>query len=180
MEPPKMLAYNLTSTLNTDFPPAISVGQGGVGITTLTPDKPQKNSYWFCVLDAKNPKTKVYELVVPASNNAAKPAGLDDYASDPAYIIAVVTQNLYGMQVPQGDLYNFLTAHGAGRELQRLEQLAATHPGCGTFINVSYVLTFQGGMNFGYEQGSDTQRVQYLMSLMDSGGLYTLCDNYTF
>jgi hypothetical protein len=182
MDMPPMLAYTITSTLNSAALPQISIGQGP-GSTLLTPANPVNNSYWFCILNAQSPTTKVAELVVPGSNNSAVPAGLDQYMSKPAYIIALVTQNLNVASVPQGAFYTYLTTHGAGRELQRLEQLNTTL-GCGQITGVSYVLTTQGGSTFGYEQGSETQRVRYLMSLMQgpgpNGQTYSLCDAYTF
>jgi hypothetical protein len=175
-----MLAYNLNSTLNTPGAiPTISVGQGP-GQVILAPANPSDNSYWICILNAETPTTKVAEMVVPAANNSAAPALLQKYASDPTVIIALITQNLYSLQVPQGDFFNLLTQLGAGRELQSLEQYASTRTGSGSFINVSYVFTAQGGTNFCYEQSSMSQRVQYMMSMMTQGGQYTLCDAYTF
>ena len=177
---PAMLAYTITSPLRTsDIPPAphITIGQSP-GMTTLTPANPVPNSYWFCIIDATNPTQKADEFVVPASNNSVVPNGLDKYMTNPAYIIALATQSLNLVSVPQGALYAYLKSHGAGRELDRLEQLNVTH-GCGQSTIVSYVLTTQGGSNFGYEQGSETQRVRYLMSLK-GGGRYTLCEAYTF
>jgi hypothetical protein len=175
---PTMLAYNLTSTLNTTFVPTIGIGQG-TDHQLLTPGAPLDNSYWFCILDAKNPYQKVNELIVPGANNSVVPPALDAYMKNPSVIVALLTQNLRCTQVPQGALYNLLVSHGAGRELQRLEQLNATR-GCGSAFSVSYVLTTQGGANFGYEKGSETERVRYLMSLMSNFGVYTLCDTYTF
>jgi hypothetical protein len=173
-----MLALTITGTLNSAAIPEISIGQGP-GHAVLTPARPVNNSYWFCILDARNPTTKVAEFVVPGASNSAVPPGLDQYMSNPAYIVTLVTQNLNVMSVPQGDLYAYLTKHGAGRELQRLEQLNTTL-GCAQIAGVSYVLTTQGGSTFGYEQGSETQRVRYLMSLMQNGLSYSLCDAYTF
>jgi hypothetical protein len=175
-----MLAYNLNSTLNNPGTiPTISIGLGS-GQTVLYPANPQENSYWICILDAQTPTKKIAEMVVPAANNSAVPKGLDTYLANPDVIVAIITQNLYGTQVPQGDFFALLTQHGASRELQRLEQLSSTHTGSGTFINVSYVFTAQGGTNFCYEQGSTSERVRYLMSMMTQGGGYTLCDAYTF
>jgi hypothetical protein len=106
--------------------------------------------------------------------------------SSPAYLFAVVTQYLSTMSVPQGDFYAYLASHGAGRELQRLEQINTTL-GCGAISRMSYVLTGQGGpANSGstaYELGSTSNRVLFLMSLMPQPSgqpPYTICDSYTF
>ncbi len=64
--------------------------------------------------------------------------------SNPGYLFAVVTQFLSTLDVPQGDFYDYLVSHGAGRELQRLEQIN-TSLGCGMFGQLSYVLTGQCG-----------------------------------
>ena len=87
--------------------------------------------------------------------------------SDPAYLFAVVTQYLSTLHVPQGDFYDYLAAHGAGRELQRLEQIN-TSLGCGWISYMSYALTGQCGPPPGvaYERGSTSGAALMLMSLM--------------
>jgi hypothetical protein len=79
--------------------------------------------------------------------------------------------------------------YGAGRELQKLEQLNATL-GCGSYGNVAYILTGQGGPRGGnnpplpsYEAGSWNNAVVFEMSLMpqmNGQPPYVLCDSYTF
>ena len=125
---------------------------------------------------------KVKEFIVPASSNTVVPNGLDTYLSNPAYIFACVTQYLNTLHVPQGALYNYFVAHGAGRELQALEQINSSL-GCGSYGRVSYVLTAQGGNNNGYEFGSYRNYVNLLMSLMPQANgapPYSICDCYTF
>jgi hypothetical protein len=161
--------------------PEIVVGQGP-GKTYIKPDAPADDSYWFCILDANNPANKVKEFVVPGSSNTAVPNGLDAYMSNPAYIFAGVTQYLSTLHVPQGALYTYLVKHGAGRELQRLEQIN-TSLGCGSISRMSYLLTGQGGSTFGYEQGSSKQAVMLLVSFMprmDGTPPYSICDTNTF
>jgi hypothetical protein len=177
------LAYTITSPNGSGVPdyPQITIG-GTPNLVKLSPNSPVPNSYWFCVLDAKNPATKVAEFVVAANNNTQVPDGLDKYMTDANYIIALATQSLSVFKVPQGNLYTYLKAHGAGRELDRLEQMNVTYS-CGNSSIVSYVLTTQGGSNFGYELGSDTSRARYLMSLRRPAGFdqpYALCEAYTF
>ena len=67
---------------------------------------------------------------MPGIQNSTVPAGLDAYMSKPGYLFALVTQYLSTLHVPQGELYDYLVSHGAGRELQRLEQIN-TSLGCG-------------------------------------------------
>ena len=181
MSMPPMLAYTITSSLNSGYMPQIVIGQG-TNKAYLKPDSPADDSYWFCILDANNPKNKVKEFVVSGSNNATVPNGLDAYMSNPAYIIAVVTQYLSTLHVPQGAFYNYLVQHGAGRELQRLEQLN-TSLGCGSIGRMSYILTTQGGNSFGYEHGDTVHAAQVLKSLMPGPTgqpPYSICDSYTF
>jgi hypothetical protein len=174
---PEMLAYTISSTIDDSYPfPTIGIGPKPA-YAVLGPSTPQKNSYWFCVLDAQNPLTKVTDFVLPGTSNTTVPAGLQQYMENPAYIVTLATQSLNVFNVPQGALYTFLVNHGAGRELQRLEQWNVTL-GSGQSTNVSYVLSTQGG-KFGYEQGSERHPVRYMMSLK-GGPPYTLCDAYTF
>jgi hypothetical protein len=181
MSMPPMLAYTIVGSLNSNSIPQIVIGQGP-SIKNLKPDSPADDSYWFCIMDANNPTNKVKEFILPGSSNHTVPAGLDAYMSNPAYIFAVVTQFLSTLHVPQGDLYTYLVAHGAGRELQRLEQMN-TSLGCGSISRMSYLLTGQGGASIGYELGSSRTPVMLLMSLMPlpSGQPpYSICDCNTF
>jgi hypothetical protein len=135
-------------------------------------------------MDANNPATKVQEWVT--QNNTSVPNGLDQYMSEPGYIFAVVTQVLANGQVPQGPFYDYLAAHGAGRELQKLEQISShTQTGYGLFSRVSYILTGQTGVagNAAYERSSFSDAALLLMSLMPQPNgqpPYSLCDSYTF
>ncbi len=122
------------------------------------------------------------EFIVPGAQNAQVPTGLDTYLSNPAYIFACVTQNLSTLHVPQGGFYTYLTQHGAGRALQRLEQIN-TSLGCGSISRMSYILTAQGGSTFGYELGDSKTAMLMLMSLMpgkNNTPPYSICDSNTF
>jgi hypothetical protein len=106
--------------------------------------------------------------------------------SKPGYLFAVVTQYLSTLHVPQGAFYDYLASHGAGRELQRLEQIN-TSIGCGYIVHLSYLLTGQcGPANSGspaYEVGSSSSGVMLLMSLMplpNGQPPYAICDSNTF
>lgn len=181
MDMPPMLAYTITGSLGSNVVPYLVIGQGA-GKTYLKPDAPVDDSYWFCILDANKPTNKVKEFIVAGRDNAAVPSGLDAYLSNPAYIFALVTQYLSTLHVPQGAFYTYLVQHGAGRELQRLEQIN-TSLGCGSISRMSYLLTAQGGSSFGYEQGSTLHSVMLLMSFMprpDGQPPYSICDCNTF
>jgi hypothetical protein len=185
MPMPPMLGYSIYGTLMLGQVPFIRIMQGRQA-TPMYPASGADNSYWIAILDANNPVNKVKEFVVPGTNNTAVPAGLDTYMGNPAYLFAVVTQNLANYCVPQGDFYDYLTAHGAGRGLQRLEALNL-HTACGSSGLVSYILTGQGGPpNNGspaYEVGTIYDPALLVMSLMPQPSgqpPYSLCDSYTF
>jgi hypothetical protein len=80
--------------------------------------------------------------------------------------------------------------YGAGRELQKLEQINAVLS-CGSYGHMSYVLTGQCGPRGpgqpappSYEMGSfSAAQAMLLMSLMpqmNGGPPYSICDSYTF
>ena len=183
-----MLAYTIRSSNNSGYGPNLCVGQGRTA-TWMQPQNPQDDSYWIVIIDGMNPKNKVKEWVVPGSNNTSVPADLDGYMSNPQYIFAIATQYLSTLHVPQGDLYDYLVKYGAGRELQRLEQIN-TVLSCGSISRLNYVLTGMGGPRGGgnpapptYEMGSSSGAVLFLKSLMplpDGQPPYAICDNYTF
>jgi hypothetical protein len=180
---PPMLAYTLRAPIQTNAGTAlIKIGQGS-SVQTLGPNGAKDQTYWFVILDANKPATIVQQWVTPSNN--AIPSGLDQYMSNPAYLFAVVTQVLSNGQVPQGPLYDYLSKHGAGRELQKLEQLSPyTLPPYGLFAHVSYVLTGQGGPGgIAYERGSFTDPAVLELSLMpqmNGQPPYSICDSYTF
>ncbi len=184
---PKFLAYTITSSLHDGTSPVVRIGVGGGSNETfLRPANPQNSSYWIVVLNAKNPREKVKEWVV--QNNSAVPGGIDTYMDDPDYIFAVATQTLPTYLVPQGAFYNFLAKYGAGRELQKLEQLNATL-GYGTYGSVSYILTGPCGPRVpvppsSYEIGSYTNYPVLLMMSLESmpngGPPYGISDTYTW
>lgn len=182
MAMPPMLAYTIVGSFSSGAIPLIYVGQGQTR-QLLKPNAPVDDSYWFCIMDANNPSNKVAEFILPGSSNTTVPNGLDAYMSNPAYIFAVVTQYLSTLHVPQGALYTYLSAHGADRELQRLEQINSVL-GCGSVTRMSYLLTGQGGTpNGSYEQGSSRQATMLLMSLMpmpNGQPPYSICDCNTF
>ena len=179
---PPMLAYTLRAPSQPNTGVAqINIGQGS-SAQVLRPGQPQDFSYWVVILDSSKPTAKLQEWVTQSNN--AIPTGLDQYMSNPKYLFAVVTQNL-GSNVPQGAWYDYLTAHGAGRELQKLEQISAyTLPPYGLVSRMAYVLTGQcgSGGNVAYEHGSFTAPVILELSLMPlpSGPPYSICDSYTF
>jgi len=180
---PNMLPYTIQGSMYATSSPGINIGMGQ-NKKYLRPNSPQDDSYWIVILDATNPANKVQEFVVPGSNNSAVPNGLDQYMTSPAYLFAVVTQHLSTLHVPQGPFYDYLAKYGAGRELQRLEQIS-TSLGCGVISYMSYALTGHCGQQNGaaYEAGSTSNGVLLLKSLMpmpNGQPPYTICDSYTF
>jgi len=183
-----MLAYTIQSTIYSGGYPALTVGYGS-NSTGMRPANPQDDSYWIVILNAKNPREKVKEWVVPGQNNSTVPSGIDTYMNDPDYLFAVSTQYLSTLHVPQGPFYDFLTKYGASRELQRLEQIN-TVLSCGSYSRMSYILTGQCGPRdpklpapTSYEIGSSSSSALMLMSLMpmpNGGPPYSICNSYTF
>jgi hypothetical protein len=188
MATPNMLGYSITSSNAQVEAPFIVVGVRG-NATRIAPANPQFGSYWIVILSAQNPTQKVKEWVVPAQNHSTVPPGLDAYMSNPDYIFAVVTYAVGSSQVPQGDFYDYLVKYGAGRELQRLEQVNVL-TFSGTYSSVSYILTGQCGPRTpapppSYETGSvyyNTPAIllMSLASLPNGQPPYGLIDTYTF
>ena len=189
MNMPNMLAYTIQSSPWQSNAPYVIVGAGS-NSTNISPQNPQDDSYWIAIINAKNPREKVKEWVIPGSNNSAVPNGLDTYMNDPDYIFVVATQYLSTLHVPQGAFYDYLVKYGAGRQLQRLEQINSVLS-CGTYGRMGYILTGgcgpRGGTNVpppSYEVGSITSSpALLLMSLMpgpNGAPPYSICDSYTF
>jgi hypothetical protein len=188
--PANLLAYTVTSSMQTHRYPYLGVGSGlSPNETFMHPANPQDDSYWIVIIDAKNPRVKVKEWIVPGANNAV-PGGIDTYMNDPDYIFAVATQYLSTQHVPQDAFYNFLVKYGAGRELQRLEQINSTL-GYGSYGQVSYVLTSQCGPRVphqpappSYEVGSYSNYPALLMMSLESmpngSPPYSIADINTF
>jgi hypothetical protein len=186
---PKMLAYTIQSSLYSNTVPSLTIGYGD-GATYMQPTNPQDDSYWICIINARNPREKVKDWVVPGSSNSTVPPGIETYMNDPDYLFAITTQYLSTANVPQGPFYDFFAEFGAGRELQKLEQLN-TVIGCGAYGFISYILTGQCGPRDSkmpsppsYEVGSYLDNsVLMMMSLMSQAGggpPWSICDAYTF
>jgi hypothetical protein len=184
---PKMLGYSITSTTAQAEAPFIVIGIHG-NPAYVRPTNRQVNSYWIVILSAKEPTTKVKDWVVPAKDHSTVPPGLDAYMSNPDYIFAVVTDCVGSSQVPQGAFYDFLVKYGAGRELQRLEQVSIL-TFCGSFARLSYILTGQCGPRTpapppSYEASSvyGTTEAILLLSLesLPNGPPYGIINTYTW
>ena len=183
-----MLAYTIQGSIANNYQPIIVIGQGS-SRASFYPKQSQNDSYWFVILDRTDPRKMVKDFVVPGQNNTTVPAGLEAYMANPQYFYVVVTQALSTLHVPQGALYDFLKKYGAGRGLQRLEQVYMTLS-CGTFSHVGYILTGQGGPRNdpnvppspSYEISSIEDLPVLMMSLMPlvSGPPYSICDSIVF
>ena len=186
--PPNMLAYTIRGGLVSGDYPQIYIGQGSNHKSFFSTNHVD-DSYWFYFLDRKNPLTKVYDVVIPGSANSTVPAGLDTYMNNPDLLFGVVTQNLNTLHVPQGPLYTFFVTYGAGRALQKLEQINSSMS-CGYFGHMSYALIGLGGPRGGgnpplasYEDGSLYHQAMIEMSLMpqmNGQPPYSICDCNTF
>jgi hypothetical protein len=183
-----MLAYTIRSSNYSGGPPSLIIGMGG-SATGMKPQNPQDDSYWIVIIDGMNPAKKVKEWVIPGQNNSTVPSDLDSFMSNPQYIFVVATQFLSTLHVPQGDLYDYLAKYGAGRQLQRLEQINSVLS-CGSYGRMNYVLTGQCGPRGGnnpparsYEEGSYMGPVLVLMALMpmpNGQPPYSIADHNAF
>ena len=183
-----MLAYTIRGGISPGDYPQIAIGQGA-SRKAHAPASPVNDSYWICFLDRSNPTSITYQTVVPGANNSSIPAGLMQYLENVNLFFVVATQNLNTLHVPQGDFYDLLVRYGAGRALQRLEQVN-TSLSCGYFGQMSYALIGQGGPRGGGQPGpaayeaADLQHgVLLTMSLMpglDGKPPYSICDSNTF
>jgi hypothetical protein len=190
MNMPNMLAYTIQTSGYSGGAASVIVGYGS-NATGMAPASRQDDSYWIAIIDAKNPRQKVHDWVVPGANNSQVPAGIDTYINNPDYLFVVATQYLSTLHVPQGAFYDFLAKYGAGRELQKLEQLN-TVLSCGSYGRVSYILTGQCGPRVpgqpapttyeigGYGQSAGVMMMMSLMPGMNGQPPYTVCDSYTF
>jgi hypothetical protein len=195
MDMSHMLAFTIVPSVFTGAqsnPPYVVVGVGR-DATFIAPEPAQRqdDSYWICIIDARTPRLKVKDWVIPGTNNSTVPAGIDTYMNNPDYIFVVATEYLNTLHVPQGAFYDFLVKYGAGRELQKLEQVNAAL-GCGNYGRMSYALTGQCGPRepdkpapISYEKGSYLGDVAALMmmSLMpqkNGAPPYSICDSYTW
>jgi hypothetical protein len=182
-----MLAFTIQPSVYTNNKPSVVIDVGR-NKTWFAPANALDDSYWICIINAKNPRVMVKDFVIPGSQNSTVPAGIDTYMNDPEYIFVLATQTLSTLHVPQGAFFDFLTKYGASRELQKLEQLN-TVLGCGSYGHVSYALTGQCGPrgpgNISYEKGSIYSNFSALMMMSLMPGAngappYALCDNYTW
>ncbi len=191
MPMPKMTAYTVQSTPWSSNAPSVIIGVGA-NKKWLTPAAPKDDSFWFVIFDSNNPTNKIWEAVQVAggAGSSTVPAGIQTYMDNPKYLFAVATQYLNTLHVPQGALYSFLATYGAGRELQKLEQVNSVL-GCGGYGHVGYVLTGQCGKRgpgiippTSYEVGSFKEgQAMLLMSLMpqmNGQPPYSICDSYTW
>ena len=188
------LAYTVRSSNTNGHLPVVLIDVGR-NETLHKPDHPQENSYWFVFLDANNPRQKVKEWVVPAKDHSVVPAGIDTFMKDPKYIFALATQTMWTPWIPQGPLYDFLATYGAGRELQRLEQIQAVGNVlmCSGYGNASYCLTSLCGPRGGplpppaayevsgtYDSNLPAILLLSLMAQSNGGPPYSIMDAYTW
>ncbi len=73
------------------------------------------------------------------SDGQSVPDDVASYAGNPGYFLYAISNAAWASQMPQGDLYNLLTAVGAGPKLARLEQIYETI-GTGVLGAFSYIL----------------------------------------
>ncbi|MFN8633979.1 MAG: hypothetical protein U0893_09005 [Chloroflexota bacterium] len=97
---------------------------------------PNTNLYWFVVVSLKDLS---FLVSVTSSDETSVPPQVAAYANNPECFLFVIGNVLNGYNIPQGELYSFLQATGAGAGLAELEQTIA-QLGTGLIVSFSYVL----------------------------------------
>ena len=187
---PQMLAYTIRGGgTGSNYSPLVVVGQGP-SQASFYPENAEDGTYWYLFLDAYDPTKYIKDFQAPGIFNTIVPEGLDTYMTNPNYLYVITTQSMSIQMLPQGDLYNYLVKYGAGRELNRLEQINTTL-GSGTYGFFGYSLIGSCGPRGGplppppsYELSTVTNNYTLMtMSLMPmpgGGPPYSLCDCETF
>ncbi len=112
----------------------------------IAPDK--SNLYWMVILN--NSDLKV-EANFTFSDNSKVPPELSPYLNNPDYIMILSTVRLHSDNLPQSAFHAFLVSEGAGRQLNRAEQIFEAF-NCGTWGVMSYALVaVLGADSTGYE-----------------------------
>jgi hypothetical protein len=119
-------------------------GQIGVGTNILT-QSPQQRGFWFVVIDRSN-LSIVYNQVQGDPSTAPN---VGQYSTQ-NYILVMASLGMGLDRQPQGALFTFLDANGAGRELRRVEQVA-TQLNCGSLGTYGYALVSVFGNPKGFE-----------------------------
>lgn len=135
-----------------------------------------KSSYWFVAIDRKTLKI-AYEVVL--TDNTTVPAEFKEGGeyNNVEHILVFSTMFMSTLDVPQGELYDFLMVNGAGGKLQRLEQIFL-QLNCGTYGHMAYSLVdlmgFPGsGIEEGSFRGSTVSTLSLLGQEVDGHMLYT-------
>ena len=147
----------------------VSIGSNNLQLGYSIP-----NLYWALVVDRTS--LKVVENFT-FSDNSDVPAQLVPYENNAQYMFFLSTMQLSSTNLPVGNFYNFLVSQGAGKELQRIEQIYAAL-NCGTWGNLGYVLvtTLDSTPGFdysGYIDNGFISTLQLIPIQVGSGVLYT-------
>ena len=125
------------------------------GQQSVQPPSLQPNQYWFVVFD-RSSLNVVYN--VASGDGTSVPNGLAQYNTD-QYILVLTTYVLSIVNLPQGDLYDFLIDNGAGRQLNRLIQIN-NQIGCGQIGSLAYALVaVLGNVDQGFEASQIPQTI---------------------
>lgn len=107
----------------------------GIGNNILSQQAPaSQHNFWFVVIDRTNLNV-VYNALQQAPDQVPPIAQFNDTN----HILVVATLSIGLNNQPQGPLFKFLDANGAGRQLRRIEQLAVQF-NCGSLGTYGYAL----------------------------------------
>jgi hypothetical protein len=148
----------------------VSIGSNYLQLGYGTP-----NLYWAIVVD-RTDLTVVANFTF--SNNANVPPQLAPYQNNAQYMLILSTMQVSSTNLPVGNLYSFLVNNGAGKELQRIEQIYAAL-NCGTWGNLGYVLVTildntPAGIDYSsYYDQAFVATLELVPAQVGSGVLYT-------
>ncbi|HJT98482.1 MAG TPA: hypothetical protein VJ696_09225 [Rhodanobacteraceae bacterium] len=128
MASPSVVPLTVTSPLATNYYCAVAIGEQSYGPPSVTA------GYWLVVVDRVTLNV-VYNQVLTSYTAAPN---LGSYNTDGYFMVFTTIAGTINT-LPQGDLYNFLIANGAGKQLSRLEQIN-DQIGCGAISGFGYSL----------------------------------------
>lgn len=136
MSDPSVPLTIVSSLANNYYYAQIAIGNN------ILSQQPSSWNYWFVVIDRRTLKV-VYNELQQSANTAPN---IGTYNSSD-YLLLVATLGIGLNNQPQGALFQFLDANGAGRQLRRVNQVAE-QLNCGSLGTFGYALvSMLGNLN---------------------------------
>jgi len=116
---------------NTTTPSQLVIGQS----SAIVPGTASTSCIWLVVVDL----TTCGIVASDVSDGSSVPSDISQYAGSATHFLFAISNNAWASQMPQGALWDLLTAAGSGPELNKLQQIYATL-GTGNLGTFSYIL----------------------------------------